>query len=216
MSKDKIPYIFITILTLTYLFFFSSRVVVLTNLPPVFFNLISSIIVFCYLDISYKLFIKKYQLTKKEIIFVFISYLVIFLYLLFFKNNDIIDSSTMDLIPLFFHQPSMVQFSLLLGNIIMFIPIGYFYRRLNLKFSILFILLLAFAIECIQYILKVGVFDLSDIVLYVIGFYLGNLFYRLMKAKSNKYNNISYDISLVFVLVIILIITLVLSDQIFF
>ena len=216
MSKDKTAYIVIIILTLIYLFFFSSRIVVLTNLNPLFFNLISSIIVFCYLDIAYKLYLKEYQLKKKEIIFVFASYLTILIYLLFFKNTDTIDSSTMDLIPLFFYQPSMVQFSLLVGNIIMFIPIGYLYKRYNLKLSLFFILALAGIIEGSQYLFKVGVFDLSDMLLYFIGFYLGNFYYLLLNKKSKKYNNISYDIRQIFTLIVILCIALLIINSLFF
>ncbi|MDF9866652.1 glycopeptide antibiotics resistance protein [Bacilli bacterium PM5-3] len=216
MNKNNVPYIVIAILTLIYLFFFSSRIVVLTNLNPIIFNLISSVIVFCYLDISYKLFFKKYQLNKLEISFVFISYLTILIYLLFFKNSTTIDSSTMDFIPLFFYHPSAIEFSLLVGNIIMFIPIGYLYKRFNLPFSLIFILLLSGIIEGSQYIFKVGVFDLSDILLYFIGFYLGNIYYSILKKKSKKYNNISYDISLIFTLIVVLCIILLIINKLFF
>lgn len=216
MLKDKTAYIVISILTLIYLFFFSSRIVVLTNLNPLLFNLLSSIVVFCYLDIAYKLYLKEYQLNKAEITFVFLSYLIILIYLLFFKNTNVIDSSTMDLIPLFFYQPSMLQFTLLVGNIIMFIPIGYLYKRYNLKLSLLFIIALACIIEGSQFIFKVGVFDLSDMLLYFIGFYLGNFYFILSSKKSKKYNNISYDIRQIFTLIVILFIVLAIINTLFF
>lgn len=216
MTKTQKAYLIIFLLTLVYLFFFSSRLVVLTNMPTVQFNIISSILVFAYLDIGYKLYIKKYQLKLYEILFIFASYLIVLIYLLFFKNEEVIDSSTMDLIPLFFYHPSGIQFTLLVGNIIMFIPIGYFYSRLGFKYSIPFIILLAFIIEGFQYIFKVGVFDLSDILLYVIGFSFGLLYHKIVRKYSEKYNNISYDIRLVFSLILILAFLLIIINWIFF
>ena len=213
MVSNKTAYIIISILTLIYLFFFSSRLVVLTNLNPIIFNLLSSAIVFCYLDIAYKLFIKSYQLTKLELTFLFSSYSIIVIYVLFFKNTTTIDSSTMDLIPLFFYNPSMIEFTLLIGNIIMFIPIGYFYKRFNFKYNLIFILFIAALIEGSQFFFKVGVFDLSDILLYIIGFYLGNFYFIIFRKSSQKYNNISYDISRVFILIIVLAITLIILNN---
>lgn len=216
MNKKILAYTIITFLTLIYLFVFSSYFVSLTNLPPVLFNIISSIIVFFYLDIAYKLYIKKYQLYKREIFFVFATYLVVFFYLLFFKSGEVVDSSTLDFIPLFFYHQDYLQYIILVGNIILFVPIGYFYHRYNLKFNLIFILLLSFLIEGSQYFLKVGVFDLSDIVLYIIGFYIGYFYYKIIQPFSKKYPNISYDVRLVFSLYIVLfIITLVISKIVF-
>lgn len=204
MNRNVIKYSIITILSLIYLFIFSSRIVILTNLNHTFFNIVSTIIVFVYLDIADKLYFKKYQLKNYEIGFILLSYLAILIYVLFFKNSSTIDSSNLDLIPLFFYSPSTIEFILLVGNIIMFIPIGYFFHRYHLKISLLFILILATAIEGIQYFFKVGVFDVSDILLYVIGFYLGFIFYLFVKRQSQEYNNISLDIRLVFSLILVL------------
>ena len=212
MNQKLIAYSIIGLLTLIYLFVFSSYFVTLTNLPPVLFNILSSIIVFFYLDIAYKLYIKKYQLYKREIFFVFATYLVVFFYLLFFKTSEVVDSSTLDLIPLFFYHQSSLEYIILVGNILLFVPIGYFYHRYNFKFSLIFIILLAFLIEGTQYFLKVGVFDLSDIILYIIGFFIGYFYYQTIKKYSKRFQNISFDIRLVFTLYIFLfIITLIIS-----
>lgn len=216
MNKTYLAYSIISLLTLTYLFLFSSYFLVLVDLPPMLFNIISSILVFFYLDIAYKLYFKKYQLYKTEIFFVFLTYFMVFIYLLFFKTSNVVDSSTLDLIPLFFYSQSSLQYIILVGNILLFIPIGYFYYRYNFKYSFLFIIVASFLIEGMQYFFKVGVFDLSDIVLYIVGFYLGYLFYRLRKKASKTYQNISYDISQVFSLYLILFILSFLIFKIFF
>ncbi|MEG0284043.1 MAG: VanZ family protein [Erysipelotrichales bacterium] len=216
MNKEYRPYIVIALITLIYLLFFSSRILVLTNLSPLTFNLISSVLVFFYLDIIYKLFIKQYQLNKVETILFIGSYFIILLYLLFFKSTGNVKSSTLDLVPYFFTYPKPSQFMLMIGNTLAFLPLGYFYHRYNLKFSLLAILLLGFGIEGIQYVLHVGVFDLSDILLYVIGFYIGWFYYNFVKVRSSQFDNLSYDLSLISVSVVVLIIISTLSYIIFF
>jgi len=97
----------------------------------------------------------------------------------------------------------------------MFIPIGYFYKRFNLKVSLLFILALAGLIKGAQYLLD-GTLDLSDAPLYIIGFYFGYFYYLSVNKKSKKYANVSYDISLVFTLMIILFTLLIIANYLFF
>lgn len=216
MNKTYLAYSIIGVLTLIYLFMFSSYFLVLVNMSPVLFNLISSILVFFYLDIAYKLYFKKYQLYKTEIFFVFLTYISVFIYLLFFKTSDVVDSSTLDLIPLFFHYQSGLQYIILVGNILLFLPIGYFYYRYNFKYSFIFILVSSFLIEGMQYFFKVGVFDLSDIILYIIGFYIGFGYFHIRKKYSERYQNISYDISQVFTIYLILFVLSFVLFKVFF
>ncbi|MDR3215596.1 MAG: VanZ family protein [Bacilli bacterium] len=206
MKKKYLPYLIILGLTLIYLFFFSGYMQMFTNLNSGIFGIVSSIIIYYYLYIIYLLYFKKYQLNKIELSLIFSSYLIISLYLLFFKNKIYIDSSTMDLIPLFFYHANSFEYTMMIGNILMFVPFGCLYQRFNLKISFFFIILLGLVIEGTQYIFKVGVFDLSDILLYTIGFYLGYLYFIIFKHHSLKYENLSYDIRLIITLMAILLI----------
>lgn len=71
----------------------------------------------------------------------------------------------------------------IIGNIIMFIPFGFFtsfYLKLNRKSSIIFItFIIALIIESIQ--LKIGrAFDVDDIILNMVGSLVGYYFYRMV------------------------------------
>lgn len=69
-----------------------------------------------------------------------------------------------------------IVFINIIGNIILFIPMGYLFKtlKINLLYSIIPILL----IEIIQYFTKLGIFDFTDILLNMIGTILGILIKR--------------------------------------
>lgn len=67
-----------------------------------------------------------------------------------------------------------IVFYNLIGNIILFIPLGFFNKNHSLKYLfIAFIIIIL--IEFLQYITKRGVFDIIDIVLNIIGVLIGFL-----------------------------------------
>lgn len=83
----------------------------------------------------------------------------------------------------------------LLGNLIVFMPIGAFVtlfigvdNRFN-KLSLIFVagLLFSFAVESIQLILSVGVFDVDDLILNtigaILGWYLFKIFIRVKEMR---------------------------------
>ncbi|MGL4382513.1 MAG: VanZ family protein [Bacilli bacterium] len=199
-----------------YLAFIAPLIIVLVNIPAQVFFIGSSIIVFFYLHICTKLFFKNDQLARLEISIIFLSYFSSLLYLLFFKNSETIDSSTLDFIPLFFSHPSFAQLTLLIGNVIMFIPIGYLSKDYKLYQSIIFIIILSFLIEAFQFIFKVGVFDLSDILLYTIGFLIGYFYALIFKKLSLSKDSLSFDLMLVFALIIIIMVISYTSMFIYF
>ena len=68
-----------------------------------------------------------------------------------------------------------------LMNVIIFIPIGYFVRKLKYYQTLIFSLILSVAIELIQVLLIRGFFDTFDIILYCIGISLGYLIFKKCK-----------------------------------
>lgn len=70
---------------------------------------------------------------------------------------------------------------LLLGNIIMYIPVGYFIMKgqkgflKNLSLFIVFI----FLVESTQYLLMLGIFDINDIILNSLGFMIGMILFKI-------------------------------------
>ncbi len=81
---------------------------------------------------------------------------------------------------------------ILIINLIIFVPMYFLLAKANIfnKFINRFLLfeLFAFLIEYLQFQLKVGIFDLSDIFLYNIGFFAGYIiflpFLKILKKKS--------------------------------
>jgi glycopeptide antibiotics resistance protein len=187
-----------------------------TNLENGIFSLLSSILVYFYLYIIYLLYIRKYQLNNSELALIFITYIVVFLYFLFFKSETFINSITFNPIPLFFTSPNKFEYIMMMGNILMFVPFGCLYKRFNFKISLFFIILVALAVEGSQYYFKVGVFDISDALLYIVGFYIGYFYFKKMKKYSDQYNNISYDIRLIITLMVILLLIVGILSLIFF
>lgn len=68
----------------------------------------------------------------------------------------------------------------MLGNIVPFIPLGFFCLIIikNHIWRIVLCLLIIFSIECIQLIFQIGFFDIDDIFLDIIGSYIGYLIAR--------------------------------------
>lgn len=66
-----------------------------------------------------------------------------------------------------------IVFRNLIGNILLFIPFGIFFRKLNQH--IYLGLLMIVSIELTQLLLRVGIFDVIDIILNFIGFLIGYL-----------------------------------------
>lgn len=70
------------------------------------------------------------------------------------------------------------------GNIIIFIPLGIYITLLthNSKFTktILWVFLFSLAIEIVQYIFKLGICDIDDVILNVLGGFIGTGIYKML------------------------------------
>ena len=79
-----------------------------------------------------------------------------------------------------------IVFINIIGNIILFIPMGIIMKSLNVRLIefLILILFIIFLIELTQYISKRGVFDISDIILNYIGCILG---YILIRKRGERY-----------------------------
>lgn len=156
----------------------------------------------------------------------FIMYIIILLYLVFFRFAHGYFRDLVNLIPFktilgylsegLGTSPS-VSLGNVLGNIVMFIPLGV-YLKIFLKdkrwfVSFLWIFISTVAIELIQFILKIGVCDIDDVILNSIGGLTGILIYRilalLVKDESKLNTVISIFASLVGLPVLIIMILLI-------
>ena len=120
---------------------------------------------------------KKIVFYKEILSLLFIIYLMCFFYILTFED---VDWSTANLIPfkeMFrFSLGSRMFFKNVFGNIILFLPYGfflsYFVKLKKVKIITSLSLFVSFIVEIIQY--RIGrVFDVDDIILNVIGGIIG-------------------------------------------
>ncbi|HIS18039.1 MAG TPA: VanZ family protein [Candidatus Coprovivens excrementavium] len=145
--------------------------------------------------------------------FLFIIYILLLYYLLLSTEKA---ASGINLIPFKemtrYNIGTELFFYNVVGNIVLFIPFGYFvsdYLKAKKIHHILIVsILISLTAETIQY--KIGrAFDVDDIILNVIGAILGFMFYISIQAIKNHLpkflqNNIFYNILAIFVLIIII------------
>lgn len=158
----------------------------------------------------------KFILYKELFMLLFIMYVICLFYVVTFQD---VSWSSSNFIP--FREMFRYEFGTrlflknVLGNMIMFLPYGFFASYfLNIKkTSIIFILSLIASLTIEYTQLMIGrVFDIDDIVLNVIGGVVGFLIYKLIFSIKNKLpsflkNKVIYNI-IVLVLIILLILYL--------
>ena len=98
----------------------------------------------------------------------------------------------------------------IIGNILLFIPYGFFssYYLNNKKIStnVILCLVASMSIECIQYYIG-RVFDIDDIILNVLGGFVGCLLFvalSAIKSKLPKFMRSDGFLNILFILIIIL------------
>ena len=77
----------------------------------------------------------------------------------------------------------------LVGNVIFFIPIGYLLRKYKIWEAGLFALSIEFNIELFQNVFKRGVFDVSDIVVNMVGIMIGYIVSRIVMGFVKRYSS---------------------------
>ena len=132
--------------------------------------------------------------------YLFVVYIVILIYLLFLEreidpevgvNYEPFYSFKMfyPLLKSDYMPYRYLAFENLFGNILMFIPMGFYLPSLFKKQKKFFVMLLTVicistSIECIQFFTKLGTTDIDDIILNVLGAIIGYIFYLIVKGKK--------------------------------
>ncbi len=126
----------------------------------------------------------KNELDRSSKIMLFIQYIVILIFLLFGRNIGVkgIELNLLNSIKNWFDDSYSIIVSL--ANILMFIPMGFFFKNKDKKKSIFIMLLCIFCCESIQYIFSLGFFDIGDIILNLTGFTFGLMFFKSQFIKN--------------------------------
>ena len=131
----------------------------------------------------------RFKITKTNYIYLYAIIYVILLYLVLFNREKFDESIYSDgtyitkWIKLIF--TNKVVFINLIGNILIFIPLGIFLKYFKIRFisAFVIIIILVISIETLQYLTKRGIFDIMDIFLNIIGASIG---YMLIRNRGEK------------------------------
>ena len=114
-----------------------------------------------------------------------------------------------------YNMGSRLFFKNVIGNMILFLPFGFFIslylKEKKPKLTLLITLVTSFSIELVQMIIG-RVFDIDDIMLNLLGGYLGYLVYYLLKKIWDKIPNVlknDWVLNVVSIIILIIIITLI-------
>lgn len=126
-----------------------------------------------------------------------VTYICILVKLLFLKASAL---QGINLIPFRFIQDYVIHngtlgLSNVIGNVVMFIPMGVYITMQNRKTpvqnNILYIAFISLSVEILQYLFKVGITDIDDLLLNTLGGFLGIIFYKILQ---NRYREKAKDI----------------------
>ena len=129
-----------------------------------------------------------------------ITYFIVLFYLVFFVNRRKYNySHNLNIVPIrntmvgFRHISDLGYFNFysnLLGNILLFMPlpvIAISVFKINRFFNIMLLCFsLSFSIELMQYVFRVGVADIDDIILNTLGAFIGYCFFLVFKRAFTE------------------------------
>ncbi|MEG0452848.1 MAG: VanZ family protein [Coprobacillus sp.] len=151
---------------------------------------------------------KKRNVEKIVLYIIFILYICILVKIVLLKNLSLMDLLNRDIVT-GYHSINLIPFqtiidfitmgngqylrivSNVLGNIAIFVPLGYLFPILFSKIINKFkmtIIVFGFSLcfESMQYVLYLGTFDIDDLLLNTIGGLIGYLIYRIVYRHSTK------------------------------
>ena len=145
-----------------------------------YFQVLLNIVIIVLLSYVIYAFLKLLLTRKQTLLLLYLIYFVALFYLLFLKN---IGLQGLSLNPLSFARELYWGSHFVpIMNLLMFIPLGLLFpSRLS---NLLLCLIALFSIESIQYFGHMGIFDLGDIVLNMLGILIGNAIHQLPQFQT--------------------------------
>ena len=120
----------------------------------------------------------------------FIIYLIITGWILLFKlgvHFNYMGKRHVNLVP--FNEPSILNSENML-NVVIFVPIGIYtgmlFQSWTFSKKLPFIFFLSFLVEALQYIFRIGIFDVTDILTNTLGGLIGYLLFKVLEKLFNN------------------------------
>ncbi len=156
------------------------------------------------------------------LIIIYIAYFLLMAKILLFKNvapseifsSDREISRTLAIIPfqsiMKYYNSGVLWASVLnvIGNIVIFIPFGIYLtlytKNKTLKKATFITLVTSLSVEVVQYVLDIGIADIDDIILNVIGGVVGVLVYKILRLILKQDKNVKIAlITVIFIFILI-------------
>jgi len=97
------------------------------------------------------------------------------------------DKRSVNLVP--FNDPSIINAENIL-NVVIFVPLGLYtgmlFKRWIFSEKLFFFFLLSFIVEALQYILRLGAFDVTDLITNALGGITGLMIFKGIEKVSNN------------------------------
>ena len=187
--------------------------VFMESLPDVWPMAVIILVIVSSLRIAYLITKHKKFLIHKELIYLIaITYMLCLFYLVTFQDNNYGISNFVPFKEIFRYSIGSHKFMRnVLGNIVLFIPYGflssYLLKTRKVKVGVILTLIASVTIEVVQYYIG-RVFDIDDIILNVLGGFLGCLIFVGIDAIRSKVKLLKND-TVIDILVIILLVLVI-------
>lgn len=156
--------------------------------------------------------------TSKLTIVLFVLYLIVISWILLFKMGvqfTYMENRKVNLIPFneFLISNGKIDFGGLIMNVVIFIPLGVYagvlFKRWIFGKNILFFFSTSLIVEGIQFIFKLGAFDITDIIMNTLGGVIGLMLFKGVEkgfknsVKAQKFINIIATIGTVVMILLL-------------
>ena len=191
------------------------RNIILNILKEIYPMMIMCCILIIIIRLIYIKKCKKEFILYKELIYLgFMIYMMLLFRIVTFQDVNYSDFNIIPFKEMFRYEiGSKLFFKNVVGNMLMFVPYGFFISYIlkeNTPWSIIILSLFAsFTIEITQY--RIGrVFDIDDIMLNLIGGFLGYILYFIILKIKDKLPNSLQKISVYNIIVLLIVIVILL------
>ncbi|WWU65280.1 VanZ family protein [Clostridium baratii] len=153
---------------------FNSLCLLSSNVSLILLRVSVAISLYSFINILFRR-----RVLKKDIDILFLAYTILVINITVFKEYGLLDLGyyNLNIFDLIRDMGSINSVVMAIGNIGAYIPIGVYiihrFKHSNRVNSIIAFIIYIFIGEIVQYIFKLGAFDINDIILNTMGFYLG-------------------------------------------
>lgn len=153
----------------------------------------------------------KFHLKKILFIFNIVIYVFLIFVLVFMKgDNRGINLKPFEFVREYIINKKSLGFSNIVGNMLMFVPLGFFLGIIKTKINkaLFQILVITFVIETMQFILNRGISDIDDVILNLTGGIIGLGCYHALSGLKNRDEILLLFIMIIFIILIMMLLAL--------